>query len=147
MLLNIDSDTRVSWRFFLQTHTHTYTHTHIYIYVCVCVCVCAFVCMSVCMYNINKWIYIIHIYIYIYIYNAMEYRLRPRVLWIFFVKNLHETQGSQSLFYGIKYIYLIYIYLLLWCSSSILDSERSPDYIALGSPQTHKVIYWQPTLL
>ena len=39
-----------------------------------------------------------------------------------------------------KYINLICIYLLLLYNSSILDIEHSPYYIALGSPQTHKVI-------
>ena len=39
-----------------------------------------------------------------------------------------------------KYIYLIYIYLLLLYNSSILDIEHSPYYVALGSTQTHKVI-------
>ena len=54
-----------------------------------------------------------------------------------------KPKGSQSKFFGIKYIYLIYIYLLLLLllnNSSILDIEHSPYYIALGSPQTHKVI-------
>ena len=40
----------------------------------------------------------------------------------------------------IKYISLIYIYLLLLYNSSILDIEHSPYYIALGLPQIHKVI-------
>ena len=40
----------------------------------------------------------------------------------------------------IKYMYLIYIYLLLLYNSSILYIEHSPYYIALGSTQTHKVI-------
>ena len=41
-----------------------------------------------------------------------------------------------------KYIYLIYIYLLLLLlyNSSILDIEHSPYYIAPGSTQTHEVI-------
>ena len=42
-------------------------------------------------------------------------------------------------FHGIKYINLIYIYLLLLQNSYILDIEHSPNYIALGSSQTHKV--------
>ena len=50
-------------------------------------------------------------------------------------------------FYGIKYINLIYIYLLLLYNSSILDIEHSPYHIALGSIQTQKLISWQPTLL
>ena len=37
-------------------------------------------------------------------------------------------------------IYQIYMYLLLLHNSFILDIEHSPYYIALGSPQTHKVI-------
>ena len=41
----------------------------------------------------------------------------------------------------IKYIYLIYIYLLLLLyDSSILDIEHSPYYIALGSIHTNKMI-------
>ena len=40
----------------------------------------------------------------------------------------------------IKYIYLIYIYLLLLYNSSILDIEHSPYYIALGSTHTYKVM-------
>ena len=39
----------------------------------------------------------------------------------------------------IKYIYLIYIHLLLLYNSSILDIEHYPYYITLGSTQTHKV--------
>ena len=87
----------------------------------------------------------------------MEFRLRPLDFMLFFfykttifrhienddccfVKELHETQGSLSKFHGIKYIYLIYIYLSLSYNSSISDSEHSPNYIALGSLQTHKVI-------
>ena len=35
-----------------------------------------------------------------------------------------------------KYINLIYIYLLLLYNRSFLDSEHSPYYIELGSPQT-----------
>ena len=35
----------------------------------------------------------------------------------------------------------VYIY------NSILDIEHTPYYIALGSPQTHKGMLWQPTLL
>ena len=46
----------------------------------------------------------------------------------------------QTKFHGIKNINLIYIYLLLLYNSSILDIKHSPYYIALGSPQTHKVI-------
>ena len=38
------------------------------------------------------------------------------------------------------YIYLIYIYLLIFYNRTILDSEYFPYYIALGSPQTRKVI-------
>ena len=57
------------------------------------------------------------------------------------LQKLHETQGSQCKFHDIKYIYLIYIYLLLLLyNRSILDIEHSPYYIALGPPQTHKVI-------
>ena len=46
---------------------------------------------------------------------------------------------------NIKYMNLIYIYLLLLLvvvvyNSFILDIEHSPFFIALGSPQTHKVI-------
>ena len=45
----------------------------------------------------------------------------------------------------IKCIHLTYIYLLLLLyKSSILDIEHSPYYIALGSTQTHKVIYLRP---
>ena len=47
----------------------------------------------------------------------------------------------------IEYIKLIYIYLLLLHNSSISDIEHSPNYIALGLPQTYKVNYWQTTLL
>ena len=32
-----------------------------------------------------------------------------------------------------------YIYLSLLYNSSITDIEHSPNYIAFGSPQTHKV--------
>ena len=39
-----------------------------------------------------------------------------------------------------EYILDIYIYLLLLYYSSILDIEHSLYYIALGLPQTHKVI-------
>ena len=66
----------------------------------------------------------------------MEFRQRP-----LFFKKLHETQGSQSKFHSIKYINLIFIYLLLLLyNRSILDIEHSPYYIALGSTQTHIVI-------
>ena len=41
---------------------------------------------------------------------------------------------------SIKYIYLIYIYLLLLYNTSILDTERSPYYIGFGSTHTHKVV-------
>ena len=39
-----------------------------------------------------------------------------------------------------KYILVfIYIYLLSLYNSSITDIEHSPNYIAFGLPQTHKV--------
>ena len=53
---------------------------------------------------------------------------------------IHETQRLQTNFHGIRYINLIYIYLLLLYNSSILDIEHSPYHIALGSTVTHKVI-------
>ena len=78
----------------------------------------------------------------------MEFRLRPLGFMELFWKKLEETQWSQSKFHGIKYIYLICIYLiLLLYNSSILDIEHPPYYIELGLPQTNKVIYCQPTLL
>ena len=67
------------------------------------------------------------------------------VLW---KKKLHETQGSQSKFHGIKYINLIFIYLfiyllllllLLLLYSTILDIEHSSYYMALGSTQSDLV--------
>ena len=45
----------------------------------------------------------------------------------------------KTKFHEIKYINLIYIYILLY-DSSILDIEHSPYYIALDSTQTHKVV-------
>ena len=69
-----------------------------------------------------------YIYIYIYIYILQKTPRNPGSLFTF-----HEL-----------YIY-IYIYIL--CNSSILDIERSPYYIALGSSHNHKVILWQLTLL
>ena len=44
----------------------------------------------------------------------------------------------QTNFHGIKYINLIFIYLLLSYNNSISDIEHTPNYIALGSPQTTK---------
>ena len=52
----------------------------------------------------------------------------------------HQTQGSQNKFHDIKYINLLYIYLLLLYNSSVQDIEHSPYYIILGSLQTHKMI-------
>ena len=89
----------------------------------------------------------------------MEYRLRPWVSWTFLQNNNHlayhflnclmivllqkNSMKPRVAVYilWIKYIYLIYIYLSLLYYSSILDFERSPYYIALGSTHTHKVIY------
>ena len=45
----------------------------------------------------------------------------------------------QPNFHGIKYINLIYIYLLSLYYTSASDIDHSPNYIALGSSQTHKV--------
>ena len=56
------------------------------------------------------------------------------------LQKLHETQGSQTKFHDIKYINLIYRYLLLFYNSSIVDFDHSPYYIALGSTQTPEVI-------
>ena len=42
--------------------------------------------------------------------------------------------------HGIRYIYIIYIYLLILYDSSILDIEHSLYYIALDSTQSHEVI-------
>ena len=39
-----------------------------------------------------------------------------------------------------KYYILYILDLLLLYNSSVLDIEHSPYYIALGSPQTHKMI-------
>ena len=62
------------------------------------------------------------------------------VVILMILEKLHETQGLQTKFHDIKYINLIYIYLLSLYNSSILDIEHSPYHIALGSPQTHKAI-------
>ena len=90
----------------------------------------------------------------------MEYRLRPGVSWSFLQNNNHQVvkknflnclmiaflqktlwnPGVEVYIPWIRYIYLIYIYLLLLCYSSILDIEHSQYYIALGSTHTHKVI-------
>ena len=40
---------------------------------------------------------------------------------------------------NIIYIYLLLLLLLLLYNSSITDIEHSPNHIAFGSPQTHKV--------
>ena len=56
------------------------------------------------------------------------------------------NQRSQTNFHSIKYINLIYMYLLLLYNSSISDIEGYPSYIALGLPQTPQVNEWQPTL-
>ena len=61
-----------------------------------------------------------------YIFNAIEY--------------IFNAMEFKFKFHGIKYINLLYIYLLLLYNGSILDIEHSPYYIALGSPQTHKMI-------
>ena len=82
-----------------------------------------------------------YIYIYIYIYILLL-----SAWWLLFVKT-SWNQRSQTNFHGIKYINLIYIYLLLLYNSSITDIEHSANYIALGSLQTHKVNQWQLTLL
>ena len=92
----------------------------------------------------------------------MEVYLRPLVSWSFTNKN-HQVdnviclmivvcktswnQRSQINFHGIEYINLIFIYLSSLYNSSISDIEHSPNYIALGLPQTHKVNLWQPTRL
>ena len=78
-----------------------------------------------------------NIYIYIYIY----------ILYISFY--IYSIVWKQTSFHAIIYIYIykiIYIYLLLY-NSSITDIELSPNYIAFGLPQTHKVRWCQPTLL
>ena len=43
----------------------------------------------------------------------------------------------QTNFHDIKFVNLIYIYIL--CNRSISDIEHSPNYIAFGSAQTQKV--------
>ena len=78
------------------------------------------------------------VYIYIYISNAMEFGLRPLGFMEFLQNNNHEAVNKMK-FHGIKYTYLIFIYLLLY-NSSILDIKHSPYYIVLGLLQTHKVI-------
>ena len=77
----------------------------------------------------------------------MEFRVRPPGFMEFFLpddccfeKKLHETQVSQSKFHELD-TNLTYIYLLLLYNSSILDSEHSLYYIALGSTQTHTGIW------
>ena len=47
-----------------------------------------------------------------------------------------ENKSKNTLIYKTN----IYIYLSLLTNSYILDIVHSPYYIALGSPQTHKVI-------
>ena len=80
----------------------------------------------------------------------MEFWLRPLGFMEFFYKTTIIRQltkwneskiekYSQKPFHGIKYIILIYIYLLLY-DSSTLDIDHSPYYIPLGSTQTHEVI-------
>ena len=60
--------------------------------------------------------------------NTLHYKVR--------IKGKVEQSRERSSF---KYINLIYLYSLLSLyNNSILDSEHSPCYIALGSPQTHK---------
>ena len=56
----------------------------------------------------------------------MEFGLRPLGFMDFLQNNNHHVVNK--------------IYLLLLYNSSILDIEHSPYYIALGSPQTYKVI-------
>ena len=69
----------------------------------------------------------VYIYIYIYIYIKISFM---------YLSELNSFENPL-----IKYIHLIYIYLLLlFYNSSILDIEHSPFYIALGLTQTHKVI-------
>ena len=70
----------------------------------------------------------------------MDFFILLTAWWLLFCKKkLYETQGSQSKFHGIKYIYLIYIYLLFY-NGSILDIEHSPYNNALCSLQTYKLI-------
>ena len=73
----------------------------------------------------------------LYIYIAFRYLPEDCCL-----KKLRRRQTSMTLKTN-----LIYMYLLLLYNSSILNIEHSPNYIALGSPQIHKVNQWQPTLL
>ena len=54
-----------------------------------------------------------------------------------------EKYGQKLLVLGRNlyvYLYIYLLLLLLFYNSSILDIEHSPYYIALGSPQTLKVI-------
>ena len=57
-------------------------------------------------------------------------------------KKLHKTQELQSKFHKLKIyiLYILFLVLLLFYNSSILDIEHSPYYIALVSIQTHIVI-------
>ena len=60
----------------------------------------------------------------------MEFSLRLLGFMEFSQNNNHQAVNK---FHGIKYIDVIYIYLLSLYNSSILDIEHSPYYIALGS--------------
>ena len=53
-------------------------------------------------------------------------------LMIFFGKNLHETQGSQSKFHELNiYIYLIYIYIYIYSPTSVGFSSLANEVIVL----------------
>ena len=107
-----------------QTYTHTHTHTppHTYIY------------------N-NKYIYLRFIYLmpWKFVCDLRFHEVLQKTI----VRQITKGNSFMKLnvvknFQGIKYINLKYTYLLLLlCNSSISDIEHSPNYIALGSPQTH----------
>ena len=79
---------------------------------------------------------ILYIYIYIYIHTLTHLQWRIKIptksqrfltvlfrflfhfilltaWWLLFCKKLHETQGSLSIFHGIEYINLIYLFIII----------------------------------
>ena len=62
-------------------------------------------------------------------------------------ERVRHIRASRTSWWWWIYIYISNIYLSLLYNSSILDTEHSLYYIALGSTYTHKVILWQSTLL
>ena len=70
--------------------------------------------------------------------------------WLFYFVSfsLFSAKRLRNPIFKIVWFHQLYIYIYIYIyNSTISDIEHSPNYIALGSPQTHKVDLWQPTLL